>query len=176
MNEILLEDTYALVKVKQVLLAEGYTNEQIEFLLEKGLWDKIKRGVAIGTAAAGMMGASAHGSDASEIGKSVADLHANAPRIAQQIGADSYKAAAKSAQSEESMIEQTAQKAFGGNISDGGLRALKSVISRLDFRDPKKADKIVKLIDQTAQILSKKGQNEMEVYNTANDVSSRISR
>jgi hypothetical protein len=174
MNDLLLEDTYALVQVKQFLLSEGYTSEQIEFLLEKGLWDKIKRGVAIGTAAAGMMGGSmAHGSELSD---AVRDFRDSGPRIAQGIGDEAFAKASKDQRALESLIDQSAQKAFTGGISDGGLRALKAVISNLDFRDPDKARKAVQIIAQTAQKLNADGQSETRVYSTANQISSSLSR
>ena len=64
MNNILLEEAYALVQAKQFLLSEGYTNQEIDILIEKGeIWNAIKgagknigknirRAGAIGTAAA----------------------------------------------------------------------------------------------------------------------------
>ena len=44
MNNILLEEAYALVRAKQFLLSEGYSNQEIDILIEKGeIWNTIKR-------------------------------------------------------------------------------------------------------------------------------------
>jgi hypothetical protein len=85
MKDILLENTYALVQAKQFLLSEGYSNEEINTLIEEGkIWDAVKgagkkagRYAAMGAAAAGMMGGMAHGSDIDDIKKSVDDIHNN---------------------------------------------------------------------------------------------------
>ena len=182
MKDILLENTYALVQAKQFLLSEGYSNEEINTLIEEGkIWDAVKgagkkagRYAAMGAAAAGMMGGSmAHGSEISDAAK---DLHDNAPRISQGISDEAYAQAGKDQRALESLIDQSAQKAFKGNISDDALKSLKMVISRLDFRDPSKARKAVQIIVQTAQKLGGDGQSQMDVYNTANQISYSLSR
>lgn len=62
-NVILLEEAYHVVRVRQILLAEGYTAEQIDLLIERGFMDKVKRGAMIGATALGMMGGSAKAND-----------------------------------------------------------------------------------------------------------------
>jgi hypothetical protein len=107
MNEIVLEDAYALVQAKQFLLSEGYSNEEIDILIAEGkVWDAVKkvgknvgRAAAIGAAGLSMMGGSAKAQSPNDSLKDVNQAITNVQNYAKhtselrQIGEDADKLA-----------------------------------------------------------------------------------
>lgn len=159
-NVILLEEAYQIVKVKQVLLAEGYTTEQIDLLIERGLMDKIKRGAMIGAAAMGMMGGSAKGSDLdNDVAKHIQGAKQSVSQTAQQ-GSDAVKS---SQQQEDNRINDIIKQAFGKEISPDSKNALMRVIQMNNV----KGHKVDELIKATAKNLNGDDSSHTKVYMTA---------
>jgi hypothetical protein len=77
-----LVEAYELIKIRQFLINEGYSNEEIDQLIAEGkVWDTLKgigkkagRYAALGAATAGMMGGSmAHGADTDSFERDLAN-------------------------------------------------------------------------------------------------------
>ena len=158
-NVILLEEAYQVVKVRQVLLAEGYTVEQIDILIERGLMDKVKRGAMIGAAALGMMGSSAKASD---LDNDVAKWKQGMSQSISQMAQDTGKASIPAEQQREAAINAAIKEHFT-KITDKSITAIKQVIQINNV----KADKIKDLIKNTAKALGGDGSSETQVYMNA---------
>ena len=156
-NVILLEEAYQIVKVRQYLLAEGYTAEQIDILIERGLMDKVKRGAMIGAAALGMMGGSAKGND---LDNDVAKWKQGMSQSISQMEQDAKKSSITAEQQQEAAINAAIKEHFTKGITKDSIIALKKVIQINNV----KADKIKDLIKNTASLLGGDGSSESQVY------------
>lgn len=175
-DQLLLEQSYELIQARQFLMSEGYTKEEVDALVAEGkVWDAVKSAgkkvgkiAAIGATAAGMMGGSmAHGNETDDLLK---DIHNNAPKLVQDVIDKSNAEFNVKQQTDDQLISSTTQKAFGDTLSKDGMTALKSVLSRIEFRDPNKAKKIVQVIQATAKKLNGNGQDKYDVYSAASEI------
>lgn len=178
-DQLLLEQSYELIQARQFLMSEGYTKEEVDTLVVEGkVWDAVKSaGKKVGkyvapiAAAASMMGGAAYGDDAGAgIRAATKDLHDNAPKLVQDVINKSNAEFNVKQQTDDQLISSTTQKAFGDTLSKDGMQALKTVISRIDFRDPNKSNKIVQVIQGTAKKLNGNGQDKYDVYSAASEI------
>jgi hypothetical protein len=165
-NVILLEEAYQVVKVRQYLLAEGYTSEQIDLLIERGLMDKVRRGAMIGAAALGMMGGAAKGDEVSD---AVSKFKQGASQSISQDAQRSYDASKSSQQQENNRINDIIKQAFKKEISQDSKDALMRVIQMNNL----KGSKVDELIKATAQKLGGDDSSHTKVYMTASNLVSR---
>jgi len=165
-NVILLEEAYQVVKVRQYLLAEGYTLEQIDLLIERGLMDKVRRGAMIGAAALGMMGGAAKGS---ELDDDVAKWKKGMSQSISQVEQQTSAAAKSSQQQEDNRINDIIKQAFKKEISQDSKDALMRVIQMNNL----KGSKVDELIKATAQKLGGDDSSHTKVYMTASNLVSR---
>lgn len=159
MSLILLEDTYHIVQLKQFLLSEGYSYEQIDYLIEKGLWDKVKKtgltAAAIGSTALSMLSPNAK----------AADMPQKSPQITQV------------AQDLNQVASDAVKREFKGSIPDEAIDAFKQAASRLDRSNDSfalKADSLNKIVEITAKQLNKDPLHFIKVEETANQVSIKV--
>lgn len=174
-DQLLLEQSYELIQARQFLMSEGYTKEEVDALVAEGkVWDAVKgavkgagKYVAPIAAAASMMGGAARGN---EIDDQIKDVRNNAPKLVQDVIDKSNAEFNVKQQTDDQLISSTTQKAFGDTLSKDGMQALKTVISRIDFRDPNKSNKIVQVIQGTAKKLNGNGQDKYDVYSAASEI------